>query len=110
MNLRLAIAALAFAAAPAAAQDPAPMLPPVQAEAVRHVVDCERRNLPSQRDVGEWTGQHNFSQVYDTRQRLMAEIGRNCRRPGTGQVQVVARMSSVQGALRLVALAEHRGR
>ncbi|CAM5614568.1 hypothetical protein [Rhodanobacter lindaniclasticus] len=38
--------------------------------------------LPTQREVGEWTGLHNFGQVYAARERLMAGIGRACQRRG----------------------------
>lgn len=33
------------------------------------MVDCVNPALPSQREVGEMTGQYNFSQVYATRAR-----------------------------------------
>lgn len=104
MNARIHIAALLLATAPVAAQDPLPSLPTVKAEAVRYVADCDRRVLPSQREVGEWTGQHNFSQVYDTRQRLMAEISRACRRGGIEAIQVVSRDGQAPRALQLVAM------
>ena len=93
MNIRIRVfgLALAVAAAPATAQDPTTSLPAVKAEAVFHVAECARRVLPSQRTVGEWTGQDNFSQVYDTRLRLMAEIGHACRQDGVDHVQVVSR-------------------
>jgi hypothetical protein len=80
---------LAAIAAPVAAEQPTTSLPAVTAEAVLYVADCQDRALPTQRQVGEWTGQHNFSQVYATRQRLMAEIGRACQRAGAEQVHVV---------------------
>lgn len=98
---------LAAIAAPAAAQTSTPTLPAVQAEAVLYVADCERRVLPSQREVGEWTGQHNFSQVYDTRQRLMAEIGRACQKVGIEQVRVVSR-TRADTPTELVAIAGRR--
>lgn len=57
---------------------------------VQQVVDCRTpRRLPSQHDVGEWSGQHNVAQVYATRQKLMAEIGRACRNAATGNVRLV---------------------
>lgn len=53
------------------------------------VIDCARPSLPSQRSVGEMTGQHNFGQVYATRTRLMAEVRRACERAGTTRVLVI---------------------
>lgn len=103
-------ALLAACAAPVAAQEPTPSLATVEVEAARYVADCDRRVLPSQREVGEWTGQHNFSQVYASRQRLMAEIGRACRQDGIEQVLVVSRTSSAPRELRLVAVADRRRR
>ena len=92
MNSRSYIAALAFAiiASPVAAQEPPRSLPTVRVEAVVYVADCGHRMLPSQRQVGEWTGQRNFSQVYASRQQLMAQVGRLCRKDGIGQVHVVS--------------------
>ncbi|RZA22375.1 MAG: hypothetical protein EOP93_00100 [Lysobacteraceae bacterium] len=105
MNIRIRIAVLVFVVgiAPVVAQEPTRSLPVVKAEVVHYVVDCENRTLPSQRDVGEWTGQYNFSQVYDTRQRLMAEIGHACQQ--AAQVQVVSRQSATSRSLGLVAIA-----
>src|SRR4051794_9728413 len=92
MNSRSYIAGLisAIIASPVAAQEPPRSLPTVEVEAVVYVADCGHRALPSQRQVGEWTGQHNFSQVYATRQQLMAGIGRACRKDGIEQVQVLS--------------------
>jgi hypothetical protein len=53
------------------------------------VVDCAKPALPSQREVGEMTGQHNFSQVYATRARLMSEVRRACQRQGITRVRLV---------------------
>lgn len=107
MNARIAMFALAVCAAPAAAQEVPRSLPPVQveAEAVRFVVDCDHRQLPSQREVGEWTGQRNFSQVYATRARLMGEVGRDCRRSGVEQVRLVSRTQPAARESQLVAIA-----
>ncbi len=104
------VAALVIAAfaAPTAAQEPPQSLPTVRAEAVLHVVDCGNRSLPSQREVAEWTGQHNFSQVYDTRKRLMAEVGRNCRKSGVEQVQLVSSRTPAPRDLHFVAVANRR--
>lgn len=111
MNItRTCIASLSLLSAayatPAAAQDPVPSLPTVQA--VQYVFDCEQRSLPSQRQVGAWTGQHNLSEVYATRQRLMGEIARACNRSGIEQVQVVGQAGAISSELRLVAVATRR--
>jgi hypothetical protein len=53
------------------------------------VVDCAKPALPSQREVGEMTGQNNYSQVYATRARLMSEVRRACQREGITRVQLV---------------------
>jgi hypothetical protein len=85
MNTAIRIAAvLATVAAPAFAQD---SLPPIQV--APYVANCERPSLPTQRQVGEWTGLQNFGQVYAARERLMADIGRACQRPGVDRVKVV---------------------
>lgn len=105
--LVLAAFAAAFAA-PVSAQEPTQSLPTVRAETVLHVVDCHKRSLPSQREVGEWTGQRNFSQVYETRKRLMVEVGRNCKSPGIEQVQVVSRTNTAAQGMRLVAVNARR--
>ncbi|MFT3763765.1 MAG: hypothetical protein QM761_14385 [Pseudoxanthomonas sp.] len=77
-----------FGCAPAALAGEAQSLPQVQA--VQYVFDCAApRVLPSQREVGEWTGQHNFAQVYQTRQKLMAEVARACNKSGVARVQLV---------------------
>lgn len=96
--------ALAFAAAAACAQDP--VRPLWSGQAVHYVADCGHRALPSQRDVGAWTGQSNFSQVYATRQRLMAEIGRACRQPGVGRVYLVVGPDAGRAHPRPIAIAE----
>ena len=100
----LAVLMLAVIAGPVLAQKPTASLPPVTAQGVLYVADCEDRALPSQREVGEWTGQHNFSQVYATRQRLMAEIGRACQQTGVEQVRVV--LQTRAKAMDLVAIAD----
>lgn len=53
------------------------------------VVDCAKPALPSQREVGEMTGQYNFSQIYATRARLMSEARRACQREGITRVRLV---------------------
>ena len=84
---------LAAGASQAAEDSPVQALEPIQvtepAPIVRLVFDCNARTLPSQRLVGEALGQHNFSQVYDSRARLMAEVGRACQRPGIERVGLV---------------------
>jgi hypothetical protein len=101
---RLAIVALlAACAAPAFAQDDGlPSLPAV--EATGFVADCARPGLPSQRQVGDWTGLHNPGQVYAARERLMADIGRACRRPGAAGVQVLAAVDARRHPDRRVAI------
>ena len=100
---------LAALAAPVAARDATPSLPAVEADRVHYVVDCQHRSLPSQREVGEWTGQHNFSQVYDTRERLMGEIGRACQRHGIDQVRLVSRNDTLVRGRYLAVLASRNG-
>jgi len=91
MNAKPIIALLtiqAIACAPAAFASDVQSLPQVQA--VQYVFDCAGpRTLPSQRQVGEWTGQHNVTQIYQTRQKLMAEVARSCNRAGIEQVHLV---------------------
>lgn len=53
------------------------------------VIDCAKPALPSQREVGEMTGQYNLGQVYATRARLMSEARRACQREGVTQVRLV---------------------
>jgi hypothetical protein len=107
MHARIFTAAvvLAAVAAPVAAERPTPSLPPVTAQAVLYVADCQHRALPNQREVGEWTGQHNLSQVYATRQRLMTQIGRACQQAGIEQVRVVMQTNAA-AARELVAVAD----
>lgn len=99
-------------AAPVLAQEAPQSLPAVRVDAVHHVFDCQDRGLPPQRAVGEWTGQHNFSQVYATRQRLMGEVARACNRPGIGEVNLVLerRQGPGPGGRRWVAQLEPRHR
>lgn len=106
MNTKIIIAITCLlVCAAVSAQEPA-TLPAVQAQGVLHVFGCGARALPSQRQVGEWTGQHNFSQVYDTRQRLMADIGRACQRDGVDQVRLVGEAAPVAaGGHRIVRIA-----
>lgn len=110
MNVRSCIASLsilcAVHAAPAAAQDPVQSMPTVQA--VQYVFDCDQRRLPSQRQVGDWTGQHNVGQVYATRQRLMGEIARACNGSGIEQVQIIGQAGATSSELQLVAVATRR--
>lgn len=94
MNAKLISASLLLIAfegpgcAPAAIAGEAQSLPQVQA--VQYVFDCRApRALPSQREVGEWTGQYNFAQVYDTRRKLMATVARACNKAGIERVNLV---------------------
>lgn len=100
----LLVALQAPGCAPAAIAGEAQSLPQVQA--VQYVFDCQGpRALPSQREVGEWTGQHNFAQVYETRQKLMAEVARACRRRGIEQVQIVSNAGPAYAEAQRVAIA-----
>jgi hypothetical protein len=105
MNRRIRFAAALFAACatPAFAQEGATTLPSVRV--TRFVADCTSPRLPTQRQVGAWTGLHNFGQVYAARERLMAGIGRACQRRGVGRVQVVTHPLA-QGEPRIVAIAQ----
>jgi hypothetical protein len=105
MNRRIRFAATLFAAciAPAFAQKGATTLPSVRV--TLFVADCTSPRLPAQRQAGEWTGLHNFGQVYAARERLMARIGRACQQRGVGRVQVVMGPLA-QGEPRIVAVAQ----
>ena len=105
MNIRTSVAAMALlcTAGAASAGEPIRTLQALKAQGVLYVAECDHRVLPSQRQVGEWTGLHNFSQVYDARARLMGEIGRACRTDGIEQVQVVSRDADARDT-RLVAV------
>ncbi|MEO6226441.1 MAG: hypothetical protein ABIO61_01100 [Thermomonas sp.] len=98
MNANNAIATLVLltVAFAVSAQEPSTTLPGVKAQAIQYVFDCQRRTLPSQRLVGEWTGQHNFSQVYHTRARLMGDVARACNKPGTDSVDLVLERQPVR--------------
>lgn len=94
MNARLFWTSLFLMAIDTAGRVPAAVAGEVrsspQVKAVQHAFDCQaKRALPSQREVGEWVGQHNFVQVYDTRQKLMAVVGRACLKAGIKQVRLV---------------------
>lgn len=67
------------------------------------VVDCTKPSLPSQREVAEMTRQYNFSQVYATRARLMAEARRACQRQGVARVRLVMAPSAAREPARTVA-------
>ena len=103
-RLRFATALCAACVAPAFAQDGATTLPSVRV-VTRFVAECAHPSLPTQRQVGEWTGLHNFGQVYSARGRLMADIGRACRRPGIAHVQVAMHPDPAQGEPRFTAIA-----
>lgn len=99
---RFAVALFAACTVPAFAQQGATTLPLVRV--TRFVADCTSPRLPTQREVGEWTGLHNFGQVYAARERLMAGIGRACQRRGVDRVQVVMHPLA-QAEPRIVAIA-----
>ncbi len=102
-RIRFAAAVLAACTAPAFAQEGATTLPSVRV--TRFVADCSSLRLPTQRQVGEWTGLHNFGQVYAARERLMAGIGRACQQRGVDRVQVVMQPLSPSEP-RIVAMAQ----
>ena len=87
--------ALLLAATTAVAGTPAPTSAPVPAPALSF--DCAVPVLPSQRAVGELTGQNNVAQVYATRTRLMAEVKRACQRSGTTRVVVMPPPPEMRG-------------
>ncbi|KRA17071.1 hypothetical protein [Lysobacter sp. Root604] len=72
--------ALALAASPAFATPP-------QAAALS--IDCARPALPDQQAVARLTGIDNLGQAYAVRARLMADVGRACRRAGAQRVRIV---------------------
>lgn len=89
--MRLGLTGLMFATAGAmAGEPPVTEVAPIRAAALLSF-QCEARALPPQRAVGEALGQYNFSQVYDSRARLMSEVGRACQRQGVERVDVVLR-------------------
>lgn len=106
MNRRIRFAAALCMAcvAPAFAQEGPTTLPPVHV--VQYVADCAHPALPTQRQVGEWTGLHNFGQVYAARAGLMGDIARACQRPGVDRVHVATRPLPAQAGGPLVAVAE----
>lgn len=73
--IAVVIASFPISSVPAAAEQPAVATTDI-------VIDCASFALPSQRQVGELLGQHNLSQVYDSRRTLMAEAHRACHRKG----------------------------
>lgn len=101
----IGLAFLFGAAVPAWAQEPPTTLGGVQASVSRHIFDCSAPMLPTQREVGEWTGQQNFGQVYATRARLMVEVGRACQRPGATRVNLVLERRQPPAALHHQAVA-----
>ncbi|MEL1263491.1 hypothetical protein [Pseudoxanthomonas putridarboris] len=80
--LALLSAAVGLAAAPIASAGP-------DGVPAHIVIDCAHPRLPSQREVGELLGQHNFSQVYASRTALMGEARRACLRSQARSVRVV---------------------
>lgn len=86
MNAHTAIASLALLAAALA---PSTSIAGEASAGVAIVIDCARPALPSQREVGQMLEQSNFSQVYASRARLMAEARRACQRARVAHVRVV---------------------
>jgi hypothetical protein len=86
MNIRTCLTLLSLSASFGIASTHATEAPVGEASIV---VDCAKPALPSQREVGETTGQYNFSQVYATRARLMSEARRACQREGVTRVRLV---------------------
>lgn len=110
MNRHLCIALLlAVTTTPAIAQESSQTLTTVQVRGALYVAECNHRVMPSQREVGEWTGLHNFGQVYAARERLVSDISRVCRRPGIARVQIVRDEDPEEGT-RYVAVALPAGR
>ena len=60
--------------------------------------DCAQMALPSQAAVAALTGQHNFTQVYATRTRLMVQVRQACRQTGTATVRLVRREATAPDA------------
>ena len=76
------------------AKDTSPTLPAV--EATLHVFTCNALVRPSQAQVAAWSGQSNHGQVYATRQRLMTDVSRLCKKPSVGQVHLVNAPAAAQ--------------
>ena len=76
---RLAVLALALAAASAAQAD------------MQLRIDCAHRALPGQAALAEGLGIANFDQAYQARVRLASVVNRECQRQGRVQVQLVLR-------------------
>ncbi|MFT3755450.1 MAG: hypothetical protein QM769_05805 [Pseudoxanthomonas sp.] len=64
-------------------------VPASAAETAGIVFDCANPALPSQREVGELLGQSNFSQAYDSRTKLMAQLRRACKHEGARLVHLL---------------------
>lgn len=93
--MRLGLTGLLLVTAGAlAGEPPVTEVAPIRAAALLSF-QCEARALPMQREVGEALGQYNFSQVYDSRARLMSEVGRACQRRGVERVDVVLQPMAV---------------
>lgn len=74
------------------------------------IVDCNARTLPSQSDVSNLLGIDNFSEAYAARTRLMAEVGRACKKAGSQQVRVALDSSKVTAGRRDLARVDGAGR
>lgn len=84
-------ATLLLAAGSASASDAPTALPAV--DATLHVFSCAALSRPSQAEVAAWSGQTNQGQVYATRERLMTDVARLCKKPRVGAVHLVSRAS-----------------
>lgn len=73
----IVLSALLLAAAPSPPAHAGAVLPPAELR-----MDCAQPRLPPQYETGRWLGQANAGQAYASRQRLMAEVQRACRKPG----------------------------
>jgi hypothetical protein len=109
--MRLALTGLLLATAGSmAGEPPVTEVAPIRAAALLSF-HCEARVLPTQRAVGEALGQYNFSQVYDSRARLMSEVGRACQRRGVERVDVVQQpMAAPRHDVRHLAMQTASGR
>lgn len=109
LALALLLAAGSALARPSASDTPT-ALPTV--DATLHVFACGALTRPSQAEVAAWSGQTNQGQVYATRERLMTDVARLCKKPRVGQVHLVSRapVSGAAGSTSWVAMAKPRAR
>jgi hypothetical protein len=114
LALALALAAALLLAAGSASARPAASDAPTALPAVDatlHVFTCAALSRPSQAQVAAWSGQSNQGQVYATRERLMTDVARLCKKPSVGAVHVVSRQAPADadaGERRVAALEPRR--